>query len=750
MLHLMFGLDRRSLSLMRVAFGIVLLRDVYVNYPHAEALYSDRGFWPIHVATEMQDPSSWSLHFANPTLAYQQWLLVLQAIFAAVYLVGYHTRLMGILSWMMLCSIHTRNGIVLNGGDSMLRCVLFWCMFMPMGDYLSIDAVLKTFRRSNRASSTTSSTSSSNSSDATSTSGVPSTSFDGSSSSSSSGSASTTIGSEGTSQPSKELIEQHERHMMHVSVASVAFVLQIAYVYIWSYGLKIGPQWDDGSATYYALHSDMFATPLAIWLRENFPLDLLASATLGVLYFELVGPFLWFCPFYPQASRLVGIVLFCMMHIGFGSCLIIGLFMWIPCCCQLAFLPPLFWDWLLPTPELATSTTSSGTTKKPSRWRWFDPEIIIYVDSASAASLHVRWVLAFCKTFLLVPATLVMSADAACIEELNARASSIAVASYSQSDAATKHNKDSALPTMPSIATIAFSSWPENGSHDGVAGARSIALGSDASLSAKRHYGTGAVWMIARASPLIGRPIASLLARWPLRFIAEPIMDGVFRLGSHVHSVRHLSTQSNAGPKRSTGFESMVASLAFATVQLFANLSLPSSAATEAPPISWLSLLVGLLVAGVTPSGSPSAILPLAPVPRARGQRGKPKRTVRRVAAFVVQGVLVFLIVYVIMWNLASHFHTPEIVPSSMRWIAFVTRLDQWWGMFSPNAPWVSGWFVVPGILNDGSVIDIWTAKPVTFEKPALVSRTFPNQRWRKYMMSLWELEHLDKVRLRE
>jgi hypothetical protein len=51
----------------------------------------------------------------------------------------------------------------------------------------------------------------------------------------------------------------------------------------------------------------------------------------------------------------------------------------------------------------------------------------------------------------------------------------------------------------------------------------------------------------------------------------------------------------------------------------------------------------------------------------------------------------------------------------------------------------------MPGALVNGTVVDVWSARPLSFDKPAIVSHQFPNQRWRKYLMTLWEVEHLDK-----
>eukprot|EP01132_Coremiostelium_polycephalum_P001164 gene1164-1474_t len=101
------------------------------------------------------------------------------------------------------------------------------------------------------------------------------------------------------------------------------------------------------------------------------------------------------------------------------------------------------------------------------------------------------------------------------------------------------------------------------------------------------------------------------------------------------------------------------------------------------------------------------------------------------------------LLIYVLNWNLAGLYQYS--VPTSIRWIAPVLKIDQFWAMFSPYPSKDNGWLVYPGILSDGSEIDIFTGRNVTYEKPELISATFPTQRWRKYLMNLQSSYHQDK-----
>jgi hypothetical protein len=55
-------------------------------------------------------------------------------------MLGYKTRTVTILSWLMMLSMHNRNPLILQGGDDLLRMSLFWGMFLPWGKFYSIDS----------------------------------------------------------------------------------------------------------------------------------------------------------------------------------------------------------------------------------------------------------------------------------------------------------------------------------------------------------------------------------------------------------------------------------------------------------------------------------------------------------------------------------------------------------------------------------------------------------------------------------
>jgi hypothetical protein len=100
---------------------------------------------------------------------------------------------------------------------------------------------------------------------------------------------------------------------------------------------------------------------------------------------------------------------------------------------------------------------------------------------------------------------------------------------------------------------------------------------------------------------------------------------------------------------------------------------------------------------------------------------------------------------YVFLWNLrTTDFDRYKVIlPIESNWFGQTLRLDQMWGMFAPKPAADDGWYVIPGRLRDGSEVDVFAnSAPVSWAKPAVVSDTFRNQRWRKYLRNIWERDH--------
>lgn len=305
-----FALDIRALAALRIGFGLMLLADVGIRAQSVTAHLSDDGVMPRSVRMQLtvDHPAPWwlSLNMLSGENWWQVLLLSVMGIAAFFATIGYRTRIALIVSQILLIGIQGRNPYVLQGGDDFLRCMMFWCLFLPMGAVWSIDAILAKRRH-------------------------------------------------GT-------IEQTSHRI--ASWATGGLILQLCALYWFSALMKTGEPWRSTfDAAYIALCSDQFTTSIGYWFTQ-FP-ELLRGLTVGTLAWEFFGPFLVFVPIlsWRGPCRMIAAAGFIGMHIGLNLCFSLGLFSWICGIAWLVILPTGFWDWVVDRfPRLRTSHATESDT----------------------------------------------------------------------------------------------------------------------------------------------------------------------------------------------------------------------------------------------------------------------------------------------------------------------------------------------------------------------------------------------------
>ncbi len=218
----LFTIDLRSLALLRVGLAVSVLADVGTRALDLVSLYSDRGVLPRDLLLEVQGREAYlSVHYwasAHPWL--QGGVFAFTAAAAVALLVGWRTRAATLVCWYLVASLQVRLPFGYFGGDTTLRMLLFWALFVPLAARFSLDAA------------------------------------------------------RGRVQP---------RPDRYVSGASAALLLQVGLIY-WITGIrKSGELWWSGQAVFYALQLDEWATPLGVRLRpETSLLEWLTYGTLGI------------------------------------------------------------------------------------------------------------------------------------------------------------------------------------------------------------------------------------------------------------------------------------------------------------------------------------------------------------------------------------------------------------------------------------------------------------------------------------
>lgn len=288
------GLDLRSLAVFRMALGALAIADVAQRSQDLAAHYTDWGLLPRGpLVLHFMHYAASCAHMVTGTSLGIGLLFALHAVLGLLLIVGYKSRTTAMALWFLTYGLHLRNPMVLQGGDDLLRMLMFWGMFLPLGARYSVDAALHQ--------------------DAGRCSIVPG------------------------------LSQKVEGAHLLVAWASLAFIGQQVLMYACTALFKTGAAWhDEASAVYYALNYDQLAKPLGIWLRQY--TQVLPYLTHLTFAMEAMASFWLLCPLFFGPVRLAAILALMGMHHSFAACLVLGLFPWIDTAGLLALLPAWFWD----------------------------------------------------------------------------------------------------------------------------------------------------------------------------------------------------------------------------------------------------------------------------------------------------------------------------------------------------------------------------------------------------------------------
>ena len=278
-----YSLDVRSLALLRIGLALTILADLFTRIGDLTAHYTDAGVLPRAVLNDgILKTGYWSIHALSGQPFAQGILFLLAVLSAIAMLLGYHSRIATIASWILLISLHNRNPLLIFAADDVLRAIMFWAMFLPLGAAYSVDRAMNTATRP-----------------------VP---------------------------------------LRVLSGATLALMAQQCFIYIFSAVFKTTNEawWPNGTAVYFSLSYDQYVTPLGHFLLNLGPL--LTVFTLATLVLEWIGPLLIWSPVRNDVCRMVAVVIFIGLHAGFGLTLNLGIFPFLSIVTWLAFIPTSVWE----------------------------------------------------------------------------------------------------------------------------------------------------------------------------------------------------------------------------------------------------------------------------------------------------------------------------------------------------------------------------------------------------------------------
>lgn len=136
-----FRIDTRTLAVFRVFVGLLIVADLLLRSRNFTYFYTDDGVVPQSLAQSMSSDGAFSFYHLTTEPVLIAALFVLQGLIALQLIVGYKTRIATILSFLFVISLDHHNPLVLSYADVLFRLLLFWAIFLPLGERWSVDAV---------------------------------------------------------------------------------------------------------------------------------------------------------------------------------------------------------------------------------------------------------------------------------------------------------------------------------------------------------------------------------------------------------------------------------------------------------------------------------------------------------------------------------------------------------------------------------------------------------------------------------
>ena len=240
----------RVLGLYRIVFGLIVIYSFALLAKDVTMFFSDDGLLTHAAGAQALQPNDvtvfrwirapWAVHAA----------LVALFVAAACFTVGFQTRWSTVVLYILVASFHRRDIYVLQGGDTVIRTMLFLFMFAPAGAAFSVDRLRRRLA---------------------------------------------TPGDE----PGELRVPPWAQRMMQIQVALIYVVA--------AYGKMLGDRYRDGSAMYYMLGRLDIHVP-GLEQLMNYPAVYTAMSVLAIAM-EIPLPFLlWFRATRPYAA-LLGVAL---------------------------------------------------------------------------------------------------------------------------------------------------------------------------------------------------------------------------------------------------------------------------------------------------------------------------------------------------------------------------------------------------------------------------------------------------------
>ena len=135
-------------GIFRIAYASLLLINILVWWPDLERWFGEHGVLGYEASRTVIDPDTWTLFAWLPKTDGVLWgcyLLLIGHTF--LLLVGLFTRFQAACVFVWFTSFQHRNLLLFDGEDYLFRILAFLLIFLPAGNYWSLDRLRPSMRR---------------------------------------------------------------------------------------------------------------------------------------------------------------------------------------------------------------------------------------------------------------------------------------------------------------------------------------------------------------------------------------------------------------------------------------------------------------------------------------------------------------------------------------------------------------------------------------------------------------------------
>jgi predicted DCC family thiol-disulfide oxidoreductase YuxK len=289
--------DARSLGLFRIAFALALLGDLFQRWRWLSAFYCNEGVLPNHnhLFQLREQGGVWSLYHAFSSPEENHVAFTVTLVIYLCFLLGFHTRVFHLLALVCLVGLAGRNVLLEHPGVTVGIALGAFSALLPLGAGLSIDSLRASFAEESERG------------------------------------------------PDELNAALPPPAATRASLAALVLVVVVGAIHLFAGLSHRGASWSDGSALYYALHVDRWASGIGVMLR-GLPPALLAAWTKLLWVSELAVLPLVLIPVARRWVRAAAIALTVFHGLTFALLFDFGLYGWALAASAALLVPTETWE----------------------------------------------------------------------------------------------------------------------------------------------------------------------------------------------------------------------------------------------------------------------------------------------------------------------------------------------------------------------------------------------------------------------